>query len=126
MSFKFEFKIDYEKLTALLDTFLKSHSDELTSIMGQCLVLQPSSSESPAPAPAPAPAPVPQQQETMQAPNVQSLPIHKEEETDQIVDNRPLIGDSIPEDPLQNLFSSNTNNQTRYHDRNPNNKKGGI
>ena len=61
MSFKFEFKIDYEKLTALLDTFLKSHSDELTSIMGKCLVLQPSSSSSESPVVTP-PPPLPPSQ----------------------------------------------------------------
>lgn len=118
MSFKFEFKIDYEKLTALLDTFLKSHSDELTSIMGQCLKLQQQEqSESPVPVPQPIEPQAPSQ--------IQSLPIQEKQLPDCTVDNRPLIGDSIPEDPLQNLFSNNTNtnNQTRYHDRNPNNKK---
>lgn len=92
MSFKFEFKIDYEKLTALLDTFLKSHSDELTSIMGKCLVLQPSSESPPPPIP-PIPPPPPSSTTT-----------------------KPLIGEDIPEDPLQNLFSVNQN-PTRYRDR---------
>ena len=87
MSFKFEFKIDYDKLTALLDTFLKSHSDELTSIMGQCLVLQPSSSGGDTPTSSPS-----------------------------STDTKPLIGEDIPEDPLQNLFSVNQN-PTRYRDR---------
>ncbi len=93
MSFKFEFKIDYEKLTALLDTFLKSHSDELTSIMGQCLKLQQQQSESPSTPPAP-PQPEPQQSAL----------------------SKPLIGEDIPDDPLQNLFSVNQN-PTRYRDR---------
>ncbi len=133
MSFKFEFKIDYEKLTALLDTFLKSHSDELTSIMGQCLKLQQQSEEpniqSIPPFEHPSQRPPVLQPEPSAPSQIQSLPIvsqeKKQSEPDCTVDNRPLIGDSIPEDPLQNLFS-NTNNQTRYHDRNPNNKKGGI
>lgn len=102
MSFKFEFKIDYSKLTLLLDKFLKSHSDELTSIMGQCLVLQPSNTT---------PEPV-------QAPIVQSLPMHQTDEKDQVVDNRPLIGDSIPEDPFSNMFTNPNTDTTRYKDRN--------
>ena len=88
MSFKFEFKIDYEKLTALLDTFLKSHSDELTSIMGKCLVLQPSSSGGGDTPPPPS----------------------------STTTTKPLISEDIPEDPLQNLFSVNQN-PTRYRDR---------
>jgi hypothetical protein len=103
MSFKFEFKIDYEKLTTLLDSFLKSHSDELTSIMGKCLVLQPSSNDAPPHIP---PSPIPPPSSTEQQPQID----HK-------VDNRPLIGEDIPEDPLQNLFSINQN-PTRYKDRN--------
>src|SRR5688572_22011286 len=95
MSFKFEFKIDYEKLTTLLDSFLKSHSDELTSIMGKCLVLQPSDT---------------------------SGTEKQQKQIDIKVDNRPIIGDDIPDDPLQNLFSTNQN-PTRYQDRN-NVKKG--
>jgi len=90
MSFKFEFKIDYEKLTTLLDSFLKSHSDELTSIMGKCLVLQPSDNTSTE---------------------------KQQKQIDIKVDNRPIIGDDIPDDPLQNLFSTNQN-PTRYQDRN--------
>ena len=94
MSFKFEFKIDYEKLTALLDTFLKSHSDELTSIMGKCLVLQPSSGGS----------------DDIIPPS--SSPTSSPSSTT----TKPLIGEDIPEDPLQNLFSVNQN-PTRYRDR---------
>lgn len=93
MSFKFEFKIDYEKLTTLLDSFLKSHSDELTSIMGKCLVLQPSSSTDTSPISPP-------------------VPLRTEQKQDHKIDDRPLIGEDIPEEPLQNLF-----NQTRYKDR---------
>lgn len=99
MSFKFEFKIDYAKLTALLDTFLKEHSAELTSIMGKCLVLEPSSGNSSPPQQQPV-----QEQSTIQAPS------------DHVVDNRPLIGDSIPEDPFSNMFSNS--DTTRYKDRN--------
>ena len=99
MSFKFEFKIDYSKLTSLLDKFLKSHSDELTSIMGQCLVLQPSNT-TPSPPPEPPVQP----------------PIAKE--PDQTIDNRPLIGDSIPEDPFSNMFTNPNTDTTRYKDRN--------
>lgn len=121
MSFKFEFKIDYGKLTALLDTFLKSHSDELTSIMGQCLVLQPSSGNN-------EPVPTLSQQPTQQPPIVTPLPVSTvtEKQPDQTIDNRPLIGDSMPEDPLQNLFSNNPNaSTTRFQDRNnPHMKKG--
>ena len=110
MSFKFEFKIDYEKLTALLDTFLKSHSDELTSIMGQCLVLQPSTGsndnitqkEEPVQK---LPIDTPQQQQQQAAPD------HK-------IDNRPMIGDDIPDDPFQNLFQNPNTDNTRFRDRN--------
>ena len=108
MSFKFEFKIDYAKLTALLDTFLKEHSAELTSIMGKCLVLEPSSGNSNSNPPQQQPPAV---QPIIQAPS------------DHTVDNRPLIGDSIPEDPFSNMFSNS--DTTRYKDRNnPNIKKG--
>jgi len=88
MSFKFEFKIDYEKLTTLLDSFLKSHSDELTSIMGKCLVLQPSDGGGSNTPPPP------------------SGTVTK-----------PLISEDIPDDPLQNLFSISNQNPTRYRDR---------
>lgn len=101
MSFKFEFKIDYDKLTALLDTFLKSHSDELTSIMGKCLVLQPSSSSST------------EQQPKQQQDN--NPPISN---NDIIIDKKPIIGDSIPEDPFQNLFPNSNAVTTRFQDRN--------
>lgn len=104
MSFKFEFKIDYSKLTSLLDKFLKSHSDELTSIMGQCLVLQPSNNSPPSPPPEP----------PVQAPER----IVEARLTDQTVDNRPLIGDSIPEDPFSNMFGNPNANITRFRDRN--------
>lgn len=102
MSFKFEFKIDYSKLTSLLDKFLKSHSDELTSIMGQCLVLEPSNNNNNLPV---------QEQPIIQAPE-------RIIEPDQTIDNRPLIGDSIPEDPLSNLFGNPNADTTRYKDRN--------
>lgn len=102
MSFKFEFKIDYDKLTSLLDTFLKSHSDELTSIMGKCLVLQPSSSST---------TEQPKQQQDNNPPISNN---------DILIDKKPIIGDSIPEDPFQNLFSSPNPNAitTRFQDRN--------
>lgn len=114
MSFKFEFKIDYSKLTALLDTFLKSHSDELTSIMGKCLVLEPSSSSN-------------NTQNSNDNNVIQKLPVVAEEEKKEVVhapqpsiDNRPLISDTIQEDPFENMFS-----QTRFRDRNnPQVKKG--
>jgi len=99
LSFKFEFKIDYEKLTTLLDSFLKSHSDELTSIMGKCLVLQPSGGD---------------------VPTTPTAPSSTVQQQDHKVDNRPLIGEDIPDEPFQNLFSINQN-PTRFQDRN--NKK---
>lgn len=115
MSFKFEFKIDYEKLTALLDTFLKSHSDELTSIMGKCLVLQPSSTTA-----------------TTSTDKQENPPISNNNNTpvlapaaDLIIDKKPIIGDSIPQDPFENLFPNPNATTTRFQDRNnPNIKKG--
>lgn len=104
MSFKFEFKIDYEKLTALLDTFLKSHSDELTSIMGKCLVLQPSNGSN--------------KEESIQKLPISSSSTVLPKEPDHQIDNRPMIGDEIPEDPLQNLFQNSNTTNTRYRDRN--------
>lgn len=124
----------------MLDTFLKSHSDELTSIMGKCLVLQQQQSQAEVipqqPIVQSLPIPQPPPEHTSQRPpSSTTQPQVTVSAPDLKVDNRPLIGDTIPEDPLSNLFNSSTNNNnnpTRYQDRNnsnqqrnnPNNKKG--
>ena len=52
MSFKFEFKIDYDQLTKLLDAFLKRHADELLgAVIAPCLVLKAGEDETSLPEP---------------------------------------------------------------------------
>ena len=109
MSFKFEFKIDYEQLTKMLDAFLKRHADELlNSVISPCLVLKTEDTSPPL-----VPTSLPEPVTTVQAP-VQKLPVS----TDQKIDDKPLIGDELSEDPFKNLFQNSNQDETRFKDRN--------
>lgn len=90
MSFKFEFKIDYNQLNKLLDAFLKRHADELLgAVIAPSMVLKAGEDVS---------------------------DLQKQEKTEQPPPGASSTVDNIPEDPFENLFS-NPNNTTRYKDR---------
>ena len=128
LSFKFEFKIDYDQLTKLLDAFLKRHADELLGgVIAPCLVLK---TEDNTPTSLPesvttssVPAPTEQKNNNRPPPPVQSLPVNAppvstDDQTKMIVDNKPIISDEMPEDPFQNLFQNSNQDDTRFKDRN--------
>lgn len=118
----------------MLDTFLKEHDKELTSMVGKCLTIQKDDD--------------PYVDKFMPPTIVQGDKTHDnndnddevivdpypnriaanndyfkqkiEAKVDHKIDNRPFIGDTIPEDPFANMFNSNKNpnaNTTRIGDR---------
>lgn len=93
-AFTFTFKIDYDKLNKMMDEFLKQHTNELTSMVGNCLVIGGND---------------------QLVSNL--IPQPPENKPDINVDNRPLIGDDIPEDPFSNMFKNSNANTTRSGDR---------
>ena len=119
MSFKFEFKVDYNQLTKLLEAFLKRHADELLGdVIAPSMVLKAGEDEQ---------VESPKQVTVVQAPEqtpIQQLPVSTDDQ-EKIIDNKPLIGDELPEDPFKNLFQNSNQDDTRFKDRNNiYNKKG--
>ena len=122
MSFTFKFAIDYVKLNTMLDAFLKQHDKELTAMVGSCLTIQ-KEDEIVQPQ-------IQKAQEISIIPTIQTNDDYfdrkiqaqqkKQAEADHKVDNRPMIGDNIPDDPFSNMFQGkNANaNTTRIGDRN--------
>lgn len=100
--FTLALKIDYGMLNALMDQFLRGHREELTQMIGKCLTIGGQNL---------------QEQEIIAKPH--PLPQHDVTLKDHRVDNKPLIGDTIPEDPFSSMFNvRNANaNTTRIGDR---------
>lgn len=92
----------------MLDAFLKRHADELlNSVISPCLVLKQGNEE---------------EEKKIQKLPVDTLGVLA---TDEIIDNKPLIGDTIADDPFQTLFQNSNQEDTRFKDRNNiYNKKG--
>ena len=109
MTFTITYDIDHAKLNTMLDAFLKSHNHELTELVGKCLtmrIIDGSTIDS-------------QLQGKTITSITQSHGLNAAvNPTDHQVDNRPLIGDSIPDDPFSTMFSNPNSGTTRYKDRN--------
>lgn len=132
-AFTFALQIDYEKLSILFDNFLKTHDKELTGIVGQCLTIQKGDGIR---TPATTTNNAMTSSSVNKAKDVSEIPCRdakgngmtyddyvdikkSQEEKDHKIDNRPMIGDTIPEDPFSNMFQGkNANaNTTRIGDR---------